>query len=585
MLYSKAVRVLYIDMKSQSTRVVDREDLKKYIGGVGIGSKLLEENIHPDRPPLDPDQPMILTLGALSVIFPVITKAVGMFISPLTGEFGECYAAARLSLAMLASGYDAIVMTGKADKPVYLTISNDGVTFHDARPLWGSEKSNMERILYENEKEQRPNSMMHIGVAGENMVSYACVTVDRFRHFGRMGMGAVFGSKHLKAIRVVGDRSVPIQKFPAYFKLYRELYDICTKTGVMSKYHDQGTPINVLNLNSLSALPTLNLRQSTFEHAEKVSGEVFARHHMARKISCAGCPVGCIHIGQFKREFAEKGFEYETINVAYDYELIFALGTFLGLSEPTEILELIEEVEVVGMDAMSSGVVLGWATEALETGLISQEETIVPLKFGSYKEYLTAVNYIATGKNEFYINLARGVRHASSVYGGEDFACHIAGNEMTGYHTGYGSLVGIAVAARHSHLCNAGYSLDQKLTSNDVDPDDFAEKLLNEEIERCLLNSLTLCLFSRGVYNREKIRACFAAVGEDLTDEDLTAAARRIYASKLRVKKMLGFDLKDIKFPKRFFETPAIHGKLDESVAYEILMKYREKIQGLEMEQ
>jgi aldehyde:ferredoxin oxidoreductase len=327
------------------------------------------------------------------------------------------------------------------------------------------------------------------------------------------------------------------------------------------------------------------MRQTTFEHAEKVSGEAFARNYMSRKVSCAGCPVGCIHIGQFKREFAEQGFEYETVNVAYDYELIFALGTFLGLSEPSEILELIEEVEIVGMDTMSTGVALGWATEALETGLISEEETIVPFKFGSYKEYCKAVHYIAAGENDFYKNLGKGVRHASSVYGGHDFAMHIAGNEMTGYHTGYGSLVGIAVAARHSHLCNAGYSLDQKLTSNDVDPDDFAEALLKEELERCMLNSLTLCLFSRGVYDREKILACFSAIGEDISDYDLTAAARRIYASKLRVKKALGFDLRSIRFPRRFFETPAIHGKLDESVAYDILMKYREKIQGMEVQQ
>jgi len=153
---------------------------------------------------------------------------------------------------------------------------------------------------------------------------------------------------------------------------------------------------------------------------------------------------------------------------------------------------------------------------------------------------------------------------------------------MPGYHTGYGSLVGAAVAARHSHLCNGGYSVDQALKEGDFDPDKMADALLKEEVERCMLNSLVMCLFARKVYDRETILKAFAAIGKDMTDEDLTAIARRNFAVKLRIKKALGFDLRDVRLPKRFFETPSMHGELDESTAYEVIEKYRERLAEME---
>ena len=581
MKYQRIVRVLYVDMSTQKIRIEEREDLNRYMGGVGIAAKLLEETMHKDLSPLDPAQPIVFAIGALSTIYPVITKVAAMFISPLTGELGESYAGGRLALSMYSAGFDAIVIDNKSEKPCYLSISNNDVVFRDARPMWGSEKDNIGRIIRFEERHGGKRSIIRIGAAGENQVSFANVTVDRYRHFGRLGLGALFGAKNLKAINVAGDRELPIANFPQYFKVYRKLYDICANSGTMAKYHDVGTPINVLPLNAMGGLPTRNLQQSQFEDADKISGEVFSEQRQVRKLACAGCPVGCIHIGQFRREFQETGYEYETINVGYDYELIFALGSFLGLNDPEHILELIEEVEIAGMDSMSAGVALGWATEALANGIITEEDTLVPLKFGSHKEYLEAVHYIAEVKNEFYKNLGKGVKHASSVYGGEDYAMHIAGNEMPGYHTGYGSLVGVAVGAPHSHLDNGGYSIDQEMKP--VDVDDIVERLLNEEIERCMLNSLVICLFARKVYDRQTIIEAFEAIGVPMTEEEMDAVARRVYATKLRIKKALNFDLQEIKFPKRFFETPALQKVMEEDVAREILMKYRERIEGMEV--
>jgi aldehyde:ferredoxin oxidoreductase len=473
------------------------------------------------------------------------------------------------------AGYDAVVISGKAAKPVYITINSHNIEFKDARALWGLSSEDVGGFIRESEAGSGKRSILRVGPAGENGVSYASVCVDTYRHFGRLGLGALFGSKNLKALTVIGDKSVPIKDFKNYFKVYQDIYKKTADTEVMAKYHDLGTPINVEPLNEMSSLPTMNLQQSSFEYVEAVSGETFAKNNLVRKMACTGCPVGCIHIGQFRREF-DKGYEYESVSVGYDYELIFALGTFLGIKTSDEILQLIEAVEQMGMDAMSTGVVLGWATEAYQKNIVSKEETIVTLEFGNSSNYIKAIEYIAKGENDFYRVIGKGTAAASKQYGGEDFAMNFAGNEMPGYHTGYGAIVGTVVGARHSHLCNAGYSADQ--SKEDFDKEKVVEALFTEEVERCMLNSLIICLFARKVYDRATILAALNSIGYQFTDKDLTEIAERIYKTKLRIKQALGFDMTKVKLAKRFFETPTLNGVLDEAVAYEMIDMYDKKI-------
>lgn len=573
-MYNNYIKVLNIDLSTKKIRIDKREDLKEYLGGVGVGIKLLEENVKPELDPLDPGQPIILSIGAASTVYPVITKVVALFRSPHTGELGESYAGGRLAMSMLMSGYDAIVITGKAEHACYLAITKSNVEIKDARACWGM-KADIGRLIREREPGGGKRSIIRIGAAGENMVSYASVCVDTYRHFGRLGLGAVFGSKLLKAISIIGDNTLPIQDFKQYFKVYQEIYKRVTSTEIMAKYHDVGTPINVEPLNAGGGLPTKNLRQNVFEHGSDISGEKFAQDNLVRKMACTGCPVGCIHIGQFRRSF-DKGHEYEAISVGYDFELIYALGSFLGIKTPDEILELIEAVEEAGLDAMSTGVVLGWATEALMKNLVTLEDTLVPLAFGHAPSYIEAISHIAHISNEFYSNLAKGADHAASIYGGKDFAMTFAKNEMSGYHTGYGTILGSVVGARHSHLCNGGYSFDQSMKTFDADA--LVNGIFEEEKERCMLNSLIICLFARKVYDRATILSALNAIGHNLTNEDLTAIAERIYRTKLRVKEMLGYDQTKIQLPKRFFQTPSMTGQLEEAVAYDLIDKYNKKL-------
>jgi aldehyde:ferredoxin oxidoreductase len=575
MFYEKYISVLYIDLTTGKVNIQKREDLYEYLGGVGVASKLLEENMKPDRDILDPSQPIVFAIGAATTVFPVITKTVAMFLSPLTGELGESYAGGRLAMTMMMAGYDAIVISGKANQYSYLSISRNDVQVKDARAIWGAPTDEVGRVIREREAGSGKRSILRIGTAGENQVDYASVSVDTYRHFGRLGLGAVFGSKNLKAIAVIGDREIPIQNYKEYFGVFSGIYKKVTTTDIMSKYHDEGTPINVEPLNASGGLPTMNLQTARFEHAPALTGEAFATNNLVRKVACTGCPVGCIHIGQFRREFDE-GHEYEAISVGYDYELIFALGSFLGIKTTDEVLQLIDVVEQCGLDAMSTGVVLGWATEAFQTGLVSLEQTQVPLEFGNMENYSIGIRNIASRSNEFYKNLGLGVAKAANIYGGGDFAMNYAGNEMSGYHTGYGILLGSTVGARHSHLCNGGYSFDQSMET--LDEDKLVEQIFAEEKERCMLNSLIICLFARKVYDRATIISALHAVGRELNDEELTAIGEKIYKTKLRIKQQMGFKLTDVKLPARFFETNSLFGKLDEETTYRLIRKYDDKL-------
>jgi aldehyde:ferredoxin oxidoreductase len=577
MIYQDYIRVLTIDLTNETYVISQRKDLKAYLGGVGVASKLLEEHLVLDKPVLDPQQCIVFAIGAISTIFPIITKTVAMFWSPLTGELGESYAGGRMALTMFMAHFDAIVIKGKAKKPIYLSISSRSVEFRDAAAMWGLASDEVGRIIREREPGAGKRSILRIGPAGENMVKYASVCVDTYRHFGRLGLGTVMGSKNLKAICIYGKGGQEIKDRKAYFKAFSDIHQKALNTDLMKKYHDLGTPIGVAVMNSKKSIPTYNLQAAQYDGIEPLTGEAFAARHLIRKTACAGCPVGCIHIGQFRREFGP-GYEYEAVSLSYDYELIFSLGTFLGIKTSDEVLEMIEAVEELGMDAISSGVVLGWATEAYQKGLVTEAETIVPLTFGDQKNYLKALHWISERKNDFYKALGEGSAAASKIYGGEDFAMQLAGNEMAGYHTGYGSVLGAAVGARHSHLCNGGYSFDQ---AEDFSMETLVDRVYEEELHRCLINSMIACLFARRLYDRSTIITALASIGETHTEASLMLAAEEIYKTKLRIKKLMGFDQVNIKLPKRFFETPGGGTQIHENLLYEMIHAYDEKCQAL----
>jgi len=550
-------KLLYIDLSAYDYYVEERKDLfDKYLGGAGAGIKLLAETCPENASPLGEENVIVFAVGPLTGKFPLASKTVALFKSPHTGNLGESHAGGRSAIAIASAGYGAIVIKGKSDIPIYLVISEDGVKFRDASSLWGMASTyTVGRVIREAEKGSGIRSIMRIGKAGEKLVTYASVITETYRHFGRLGLGAVFGSKNLKAIQICGRKSVKIENKKKFNEVYKEIYDLAVTSPKMKKYHDLGTVANVIPLNKIKSLPTRNLLSSSFENAEKISGEALAENFLSRRLACAHCPTGCIHLAAIRVPYEDEPYFYKTTYISYDYELIYSLGSMLSIASPEGMLRLIEEIEILGFDAMSTGVTLAWATEALEKKIISEKETLLRLKFGDWQTYTKAVQLLVEQKNEFYKALARGCAFASKKYGGKDIALAFAGNEMAGYHTGPATYINFLTGARHSHLDSAGYSEDQKV--KEASPEKIAELLFKEEAWRQVLSSLVTCFFARGIYSEEIVVKALNSIGIQKEVDEIKKLGEDILREKYKFKLREGFRFEELELPKRIFETPS----------------------------
>ncbi|HDD35837.1 MAG TPA: aldehyde:ferredoxin oxidoreductase [Candidatus Desulfofervidus auxilii] len=558
-------RILYIDLTRRNFWVKERKDLfEKYLGGVGVASVLLKEECPQGIDPLSPENPIIFAVGPFVGFFPMASKTVAMFKSPLTNNLGESHAGGRSAASIRLAGYGAIVIKGASDIPIYLTIYNDKVRFHDGRAIWGTRSTVAGRALREKESGSGMRSIMRIGVAGEKLVRYACVVTETFRHFGRLGLGAVFGSKKLKAILIAGNKSLSVKNGKIYKQAYKEVFKRILNMTALKKYHDIGTAVNILPLNKLKALPTRNLKMAFFDKAEKISGEHFAQNHLGRRLACTHCPIACIHLAALREPYEDEPYFYKTTFISYDYELIYALGSMLGIDNSAGILRLLDEIEVLGLDAISTGVVLAWATEAFERGLITKKETEISPKWGNYNAYIAMVRKIVFQPNSFYQSLAMGVEEVAKRYGGEEFALAFGKNEMPGYHTGPAVHLTFLTGARHSHLDSAGYSFDQKYLGNEFGSEDVARALFKEESYRQILCSLVVCLFARSVYNVQTVCELLKILDFHINEEELKKLGEAILRNKYQFKLREGFSFENLRIPKRILETISPHGKIKE---------------------
>ncbi|WP_456328726.1 aldehyde ferredoxin oxidoreductase N-terminal domain-containing protein [Archaeoglobus sp.] len=573
--------VLIIDLDNYTYEVEHRPDLfEKWLGGTGVAVQLMREHMNPKADPLSPENVIVFATGPFTPAYPLASKTVAMFKSPLTGNLGESHAGGRTATSIAAAGYGAIVIKGASKKPVYLVVENDKVHFRDGRVLWGIPDSLIVgRIIAENEPGRGTRTMMRIGGAGEKLVRYSCVTTETYRHFGRLGLGAVFGSKKLKALIVRGRKKYLPADAKKYREVYDEIYRMAIESDAMKKYHLLGTAANVIPLNELNALPTRNLKAARFEKAEEISGEALAEYNLGRRIACSHCPVACIHLAALRLPYENEPYFFRTIMISYDYELIYSLGSMLGIGNRDDLLRLIHRVETYGLDAMSTGVCLAWATEALERGIIGEKDTLVKLAFGDVEGYLKAIDFIYEQPTDFYKHLAMGVSHAAEVYGGKEFALAFGGNEMPGYHTGYAAVLNYLTGMRHSHLDSAGYSLDQK--AKELSPEETIDRLIEEESWRQILSSLVVCFFARGIYTPEVISKAFEPLGYSISPDELKKLGREIYREKARLKIDLGFNLDELSIPRRIFETPSLHGELSEDFVKKALEYYKKKLREM----
>jgi len=338
--------------------------------------------------------------------------------------------------------------------------------------------------------------------------------------------------------------------------------------------------MNVLPLHELGALPTRNLREARFDGAAAISGEAIAEGFLGRRLACTGCPVACIHLAALRTPHRSEPYFYKTSMIGYDYELVYALGSLLGVADPAALLLLMDEIESLGLDAISAGVVLAWATEARERGLVSDADLDgPPLAWGDAEAYRNAARRIVSQPTDLYRAMARGVDAAAATYGGRDFALAFGGNEMAGYHTGPAGYLGFLAGARHSHLDNAGYSIDQKRLAAGLPPVDevIVDEIVDEEAWRQVLASLSVCFFARAIYTPAVIREALACAGIDVNEDHLREIGRETLSRKWTFKRRCGFDPATLQAPHRIFETPSPSGPIDSAEFARLLQRFAER--------
>lgn len=565
-------RIMTVNLSTKRTSLTILDGRNNAIGGSGLCALLFNKMGHMNEPWDHPEQPLIFAIGPLTGYFPLMSKTVCAFKSPYHNQYTESHAGGRSALSLRFAGIDALVIVGKAKRPCLISVGSRSVEIRDAHFLWGMDVIRSGRIIrHMVDHSHGHRSILRIGPAGENLSAMASINADTYRHFGRLGAGAVMGSKNLKAIVILGDSSLDIPEDDrSYRKMWKEIYNEVHSSGMMHKYHDLGTPANLERLNNLKSLPWRNLQASYDPEASKISGETFATNHLLRNLACSGCPVGCIHVGFVREKFSQDN-RYYYQQVAYDYEPIFAVGSMLGIKEPVAILKLIEQSDRLGLDVISAGVALAWATEALQQGILGLNETIVPLEFGIGQKYLEALGYLAKGANEFYELLAQGTMKAANHYGGTEFAC-VLGQEMAGYATGELFFTAQSLGFRHSHLDTGAYSYEQKHSEKDISG--AVNFLLNDELPRCLLNSMVACLFSRKVYTTEKLASCLDSLGYSEMASGLDKTAEKIRQARWALRFKTGFVPDEVTIPKRFFKVTSWKGRVDKEYLLELKKAY-----------
>ena len=555
-MYGYNGKTMVVDLSARDVwwEPLQEEVLRRFIGGIGLGTYLLYKHCPPQIAPLDPANPLIFVTSPLvgsrlttSSKFAVVTK------SPLTGFIGDSLSSSFLATELKKTGCDALVITGRSDTPTLLSIDGGQVEFLDAVDLLGLTTSETEAAV--KARMGRGVRVACIGPAGERLVRFASISNDGGRQAGRTGPGTVMGSKNLKAIAFRGSGSVPVHDPDALKVIGKDL----TRRSLgpaTEKYRTLGTMANVSVFNRLGTLPTRNFQQSTFDQAEEISGEEFVKSHHVKNAYCANCTIGCEHIMVTTDNQTRSQGRME-------YESAFALGPLVGVGNPNAVIRASQLCDQTGMDTISAGATVAWAMECFDRGVLTTQDTGgLELRFGDEAALMTCLRLIAdrSGIGDL---LADGSRAASAAVGkgSGDWAMHVKGLEMPGYEPR--SLktmaLGLAVSTRGAcHNRSSAYEADFSARVDRLSVDDQRGSITMEgEDYSTVLDSLIWCKFLRKAFDdfyRESAEIYGHVTGWQITPEELKLAGERINNLKKLFNIREGWRRQDDTLPPRVLQ-------------------------------
>lgn len=572
-----AGKILFVNLTDKTIREepIDLKVAEKYIGGKGYALYLLyyrylksyiKKGIAPrDIDPLGPENVLIFATGPITGVAGAPSPGryhVMALRSPLTGSVASANSGGEFGPYMKFAGYDMIVVEGASEKPVYLEVVDGHAEIKDASDVWGKNVFDTTRILKE-KVDAKNVSVACIGPAGENLVLFANIMNDEHRAAGRTGVGAIMGSKKLKAIVVGGDKRPEIADPEGFRELSKKLIERMKKNPVtgegLPKY---GTAILVNIINQAGMLPYKNWQYGYNPEADKISGETLAEKYLIKRRPCWGCQIGCgrvtrVQFGPYQILYSE-GPEYESI---------WALGNDTGVMDLEAVIKANHFCDELGLDTISMGSTIATAMELYEKGYIPEEDLQgMDLKFGNPAALVEAV-WRTAYKSGFGKMLALGSKRLAEMYGAPELSMSVKGLEMPAYDPRGAKGIGLNYATANRGGCHVtGYTISPEILGypekiDPLTPEGKAKWVKIFQDFTDVVNSAVNCLFVTFELGPKDYADLFNNIaGFNFTEQDVMTIGERIYNLERYIMSLYGFSAKDDTLPRRLTHEPMPEG-------------------------
>ncbi len=559
-------QLLRVDITHKKTVIeeIPEKLLIDFIGGRGLGTKLLYDEVPKDADSLSPQNNLYYVTGpyngtgaTTSSRFSAVTK------SPLTGTVCACNSGGHFGLILKATGFDVIVIEGRSDYPCYIYINENDIEIRKANHLWGKSIPETTDILISETNKRAAVSC--IGPAGESMSPIACIINDKNHALGRGGLGAVMGSKNLKAIVVSGKISTPIASEENVNNAKKTIQSFVGEApltkDVLKEY---GTPSLAKIINGYGAFPTNNFNKGVFNDVDSISAETFKELYYVKSEPCRGCTIGCAHLTETSTRKG-KGPEFESL---------WSLGALCGVNDFEKVIHANYNCNEYGIDTISAGVTIACAMELSEKGYFDKEAKDLiykaigrELKFGDADAMLKLSELMGSGKG-FGKYLALGSKRLSEKYGHPEIAMHVKGMELPAYDARGFKGMGIAYATSSRGGCHLRcYTVGPEGVSTPFEIDRFSANGKNQIVKmyqenNAMIDSLGVCLFTSFALNPGHYALLFNAItGLNLNTKEFLKTGERIWNIERLFNNREGFTKNDDILPKRVINTPYKSGK------------------------
>jgi len=563
-----AGKVLRVDLSRGETYVdgLNFSLVKSLIGCLGVASKIMLEEVDPDVDPLSPKNKLIYATGSLTgSTAPAANKSIVVSRSPLTGIWGESVFSANTGIELKRAGYDMLIVDGRAEKPVYLWISDGYVEIKDAGGFWGMDTFSACESIKRDLGEKRA-AVVCIGPAGERFVRFASIISDNGRAAGRCGLGAVMGSKNLKAIAVKGSRNIEVANPDLLNEIRMEIIEITKES--MKAFSDYGTSRGVVAFEEMGNLPVKNWTRGRFPGAEKISGIRMAETILAGRKACFACHIAC---GRYVK--LSEGPYAPLEGYGPEYETVAALGSLCMNDNLEAIAKANDLCNRFGIDTISTGATIAFAMECYERGIISKEDTGgIELRWGDPEAIIRLIELIGR-KEGFGAILSEGSMRAAEKIGrnAERYAMHVKGLEIPMHSPYRFKEMGLQYAVSERGACHLrGLSMlpargillpdlgfNRKLDGFTIEGKAHLVKVMQDVCR--VVDSLGACKFVYlfgGVPSRRLADLYSAVTGWETELKDLLRAGERIWMLQRIFNVRMGVRRRDDTLPKRFLEEP-----------------------------